>query len=177
MLEEILSKYRMLEENDGWDGGYRVNRLYGLEELIKENLKPEFVICEIGSFVGYSTMLFAYYCKEIYSIDLFSPTFNGIDYEPLYDQNIKPFKNIHKIKGDSQIVHSQFEDNYFDFVYVDGSHLYLDVKKDIEKWLPKVKKGGLLGGHDYMYEVKTAVDEIFGKPDAVYGDSSWIIKV
>ncbi len=56
-----------------------------------------------------------------------------------------------------------FPDNYFDFVYIDADHRYEYVVLDIEFWLPKVKKGGILGGHDYGNEagVKKAVDEWF----------------
>ena len=36
-----------------------------------------------------------------------------------------------------------------DFVYIDGNHLYDYVKKDIELYYPKLKSGGILGGHDF----------------------------
>ena len=41
-----------------------------------------------------------------------------------------------------------FNDNSLDFVYIDGNHEYRAVVKDITAWLPKVKKGGILGGDD-----------------------------
>lgn len=44
---------------------------------------------------------------------------------------------------------SQYEDETFDFVYIDGLHDYESVKADLEAWYPKVKKGKLLCGHDY----------------------------
>jgi len=59
----------------------------------------------------------------------------------------------------------QFEDGSLDFVFIDASHSYENVRKDIIAWLPKVKVGGILAGHDYGngYEgVIQAVDEIFG---------------
>lgn len=37
----------------------------------------------------------------------------------------------------------------FDFVFLDADHSYEGCKADIEAWLPKVKPGGWLGGHDY----------------------------
>lgn len=43
-----------------------------------------------------------------------------------------------------------FEDEYFDFIYLDADHSYEGVKKDLEAWWPKVKYGGILAGHDYM---------------------------
>jgi methyltransferase family protein len=44
---------------------------------------------------------------------------------------------------------SQFPDNYFDWIYVDGNHLYEFVKLDLEMFLPKVKVRGLVAGDDY----------------------------
>jgi hypothetical protein len=53
-----------------------------------------------------------------------------------------------------------YEDNSLDFVFVDATHTYDNVKLDIQAWLPKVKPGGLLTGHDYGGGVKQAVDEL-----------------
>lgn len=57
-----------------------------------------------------------------------------------------------------------------DFVFLDASHYYEDVKNDIYAWWPKIKEGGLLIGHDYggrldrkgVYGVRRAVDEFVG---------------
>jgi len=67
---------------------------------------------------------------------------------------------------------SQFEDGSLDFAYLDAQHHYEAVKHDIALWWPKVRRGGLLCGHDYsdenetsesgvvsVFEVKRAVDE------------------
>jgi hypothetical protein len=43
-----------------------------------------------------------------------------------------------------------FPDNYFDFVYIDGCHLYDCVKADLEGYFPKLKESGLMCGHDYL---------------------------
>ncbi|MGH2787268.1 MAG: class I SAM-dependent methyltransferase [Actinomycetota bacterium] len=63
-----------------------------------------------------------------------------------------------------------FADEYFDWVYIDGNHLYEAVKEDLEGFLPKLKKGGLLAGDDYTSGgwwdggVKRAVDEFIRHP-------------
>ena len=36
-----------------------------------------------------------------------------------------------------------------DFVYIDGNHDYDFVKKDLEKYYPLLKIGGVIGGHDF----------------------------
>lgn len=93
-------------------------------------------------------------------------------------QNLKPILDlniVNLIKGHSQDVVSKYADESLDFCFIDGSHEYEDVKKDILAYLPKVKKGGILAGHDYdriWQGVINAVDEILGKVEVING--SWI---
>ncbi len=67
----------------------------------------------------------------------------------------------------SELASEIIPDSYFDMVYIDARHTYDHVKADIGYWLPKVREGGLIGGHDYgsrrWVGVKKAVDEWFGK--------------
>lgn len=51
------------------------------------------------------------------------------------------------IKAYSQDAVKQFEDEYFDWGYLDANHLRL--REELDSWLPKVKRGGWLCGHDY----------------------------
>ena len=65
---------------------------------------------------------------------------NLIDYIGRYTQ-----VRLHSTEAASQI-----EDESLDFVYIDGNHKYQYVKQDLEAWLPKVRQGGIIGGHDYL---------------------------
>lgn len=68
-------------------------------------------------------------------------------------------------RGYSHEVCNNFEDNYFDWIYIDGNHQYEVVKKDLELYYPKIKAGGFITGDDYgeggwwQGGVKRAVDE------------------
>ncbi len=44
-----------------------------------------------------------------------------------------------------------FENESLDFVYIDGHHGFKFVAEDIWGWSHKVKKGGIICGHDYEY--------------------------
>lgn len=56
------------------------------------------------------------------------------------------------------------KDDSLDFVYIDANHTYKAVTGDILAVYPKLKKGGLLSGHDYDYDdVKNAVDKFVNK--------------
>lgn len=53
------------------------------------------------------------------------------------------------IKAKSANVANRFNNESLDFVYIDGDHQYEAVLQDISLYYPKVKKGGLVSGHDY----------------------------
>lgn len=79
----------------------------------------------------------------------------------LFLQNIEPAKEyITPLRMFSLEAVNQFEDESLDFVFIDASHDYENVKADVLAWLPKIKKTGVLAGHDYEGEVKQAVDEV-----------------
>lgn len=77
-----------------------------------------------------------------------------------YEGVIEKFKNnnnIEIIRKLSVEASKQFEDNYFDWVYIDAFHDYLSVKEDCESWCPKIGGGGYLCGHDYVDPTKPDV--------------------
>eukprot|EP00602_Paraphysomonas_sp_CaronLab_P001409 CAMPEP_0185026248 /NCGR_PEP_ID=MMETSP1103-20130426/10182_1 /TAXON_ID=36769 /ORGANISM="Paraphysomonas bandaiensis, Strain Caron Lab Isolate" /LENGTH=114 /DNA_ID=CAMNT_0027559757 /DNA_START=408 /DNA_END=749 /DNA_ORIENTATION=- len=45
---------------------------------------------------------------------------------------------------------TRYPDNFFDFIYVDARHDYKGVLVDLHTWWPKLKRGGIIGGHDYV---------------------------
>jgi hypothetical protein len=65
----------------------------------------------------------------------------------------------------SHLAAPQFPDEHFDWIYVDASHFYDDVKVDLEAFWPKLKRGGYIAGDDYdrrgiwEHGVTRAVDE------------------
>ena len=87
------------------------------------------------------------------------------------------FPQIHVIRMDSEDAAKMFPDGYFDLVFIDADHYYEAVKADIPIWLPKVRKGGILAGHDFGCRrhpgVEKAVKEAFGDDYSV-PENSWI---
>lgn len=86
----------------------------------------------------------------------------------------RKFKDI---VSDGAAAASMFDDNTCDVVFIDMEHTYEAVKNDIQHWLPKVKIGGYLAGHDYATSwpgVPKAVNEIFGKENIIVKQTCWI---
>lgn len=157
----------------------------GLQDLIN-NIPTKGTMIEIGTFTGESTVIFGDHFEKVIGVD---PMLSGYDKNDMASQcdfnevfdmfvdRIKEYDNISLIKKTSDDVVSDFEDESFDFVYIDGIHTYDQVKKDIKNYLPLIKKGGVIGGHDYVKGwsgVIKAVDEVLGKPDKTFKDGSWI---
>lgn len=71
--------------------------------------------------------------------------------------------SIHR--GYSAEILNEFADGFFDWVYIDGNHLYEYVKSDLELALRKTRSDGIIAGDDYddpgwwQGGVKKAVDE------------------
>jgi hypothetical protein len=61
----------------------------------------------------------------------------------------RTYLNVDIIVNFSVEAAKQFEDGYFDFVYIDADHTYDGITADLEAWYPKVRKGGMIAGHDY----------------------------
>lgn len=83
------------------------------------------------------------------------------------------------LRMDSSAAARSFPDGYFDLVFIDADHFYGEVRKDIEGWLPKVRTGGILAGHDYNKRsfpgVVMAVDERL--PDAAVDRESMVWRI
>jgi predicted O-methyltransferase YrrM len=161
-----------------------------LQKLVGE-IELGSTMIEIGSFMGESTFLFAStsYFNKIYSIDPYDGDDMGLKHLDLpnwdfireqYKTNLRYFDFIEQIEDYSSNVIDKFQDKSIDFVYIDGNHSYDSVKNDIEIFLPKIKDGGIIGGHDYSpywETVQEAVNETIGRPRWLFDDSSWLHKV
>lgn len=98
-----------------------------------------------------------------------------------YSEWIDNTKDRARLLNTSSIEASEeIQDASQDIVFIDANHTKKYVESDIKHWLPKVKVGGWIGGHDYQHpdfpDVKEVVDSVF--PNAVKGmDKTWWYRV
>jgi len=153
---------------------------------------------ELGTWKGRSTtflvteMINQKRSIDFYAVDLFENDPNISDKKEIdaygktfsiLEEYIKNTKHISEyyttIVSNSSEAANKFKDNSVDTIFIDAGHTYNAVKSDIVSWLPKIKIGGIIAGHDYRKSWKNdvikAVNEILGTPDFVE-NGCWFIK-
>lgn len=165
-----------IERMDGAGPCGGINYLKGLDDLCKFfKLDKTQTVLELGCHNGVSTSLFAYYAKEVTAVDMLRQ--NGMN------AVLQTYENIVFKHGTVAEIVPTLSDESFDMIYVDANHHYESVKHDIEISLPKLKKNGIICGHDYLINSDTlnggvdkAVKEIFkDEMVIIFEDSSWAI--
>ena len=147
---------------------------HGFVEIVRTNKKEGMVVVEVGCFDGATSRGVVPHVKECNGqfivIDWFRGTIapgwethnktnahyysedpnKPIHVKNLFMMNMHGYEDIYKIiEGKSEEVYDQLEDESVDILFIDADHSYLGVKRDIELYMPKVKKGGILCGHDF----------------------------
>ena len=161
--------------------------------------KKDLVGVEIGVLDGWHAldMMEALSIKKLFLIDpykaygeYYESVGNPRKAQKALNERIRVAKKVLKKYGDkvefirkfSEAATEHIEDRSLDFLYIDGNHQYEFVKKDIELYYPKVKKGGIIGGDDYTSSPETererfgifkAVNEFFKKKRIFFYDTDW----
>jgi hypothetical protein len=132
-------------------------------ELLKfHNLTGKGV--EVGTFKGdFAKTILNSWGGTLYMIDPwrglgseYDDTSNMVkeEYADSYHNTMNSIKGFeHRafmLRGLSSELIDLFQDESLDFVYIDANHAYDFVVEDINLWFSKVKKGGLVMGHDYI---------------------------
>lgn len=161
-----------------------------MNELVKYYFKQSNThtirLLEIGSWVGSSTITWAKALQkltsniEIYCVDPWEPYFDtslnsdehyhlmnevAADKKALniFQHNIKhaQIENIiSSCKGTSKEILPHFPHDYFDIIYIDGSHLYSDVKYDIKQAKQLIKPQGIICGDDLELQLHEVNQEL-----------------
>jgi predicted O-methyltransferase YrrM len=152
--------------------GYRTAKTW--DYAIKPDTTKPIKYLEIGLLCGHNLVIFeqlygAHPDSRLYGIDPWDLL--NTEYNESYDhtgnmkdcfQNIVATGRVNKFdirKGFSYIEVQRFDDNFFDFVYIDGNHNPANVLEDAVLAFRKLKSGGILIFDDYDWpSVKPAID-------------------
>lgn len=145
---------------------------------------------EIGVLRGEFTEKLCQAGLKIYAIDPWIADKNHLkenpDYQKVRNALFKSAKNRLEpyactiIRKTSMEAIEDFKDESLDFVYIDADHHFRYIAEDIVEWSEKVKKGGVVSGHDYHVTPKCQVPFVvdayakaFGKKLFITEDDNW----
>lgn len=162
----------------------------GLNDLIdyinRFESTSDMTMIEIGAYAGEGTEIFARRFGKVITIDPHQRDYDETDSAAKSDFDIvvsnfmeikKRYNNIEYINMKSDDAINELKENKVGFVYIDGWHVYEQVKKDIINYKPLIKEGGFIGGHDWhpgWVSVVDAVVECLESVDQKFVDTSWI---
>lgn len=140
-----------------------------LFEVYKD--KPNLRFLEIGCFEGRATVwllenILTDPTSKITVIDTFKGSWEhknmqGIQtLEDRFKANIEPYKDkVDILKGKSEEFFPSADRNYFDFIYIDGSHNAIDVLRDGMSSWDMLKTGGLMIFDDFNWGEEYAPEQ------------------
>lgn len=153
------------------DGIKNLGRPFEIPDCSRNDL-PEFFVrqgfkrgVEIGVYKGDYSQHFAIAGLEHYAID---PWQIYSDYKNIRGQKrldfqfghthrlLDKYPNCTIIRKTSIEALEDFEDDSLDYVYIDGNHHLRYVVEDIVEWSKKVRPGGVVSGHDWIWTPFTA---------------------
>jgi MMP 1-O-methyltransferase len=162
-MSDFAPVKELIKDVPGWLSDEEGEALY---ELAQE-CTGKGVIVEIGSWKGKSTICLGLGSRAGEGVPIFAV-------DPHADYRHGEFKeNIERagiadlvtpLKGLSQEVADGF-DQPIELLFVDGSHEEDDVRRDFEKWVPKVVDRGIVAFHDTTWHDgprKVVAEKIFG---------------
>lgn len=140
------------------DGWFSDHDAATYSRLLKA-LAPGETIVEIGTHKGRSAVFAASFRPDcrLHCVDIWDDD----DIYQQFQKNAAGYSNITHNRTTSVKAAKTFK-GCAGVVFVDGNHNYESVLADIKAWLPHLRAGGIICGHDYQYDesVKRAVAEL-----------------
>lgn len=84
-------------------------------------------------------------------------------------------RRVYPMRMDSVEATRFFADGELDVVYIDGNHTLPYVMADLQAWVPKVRPGGMVCGHDYGRRRVGHVKEAVQAWTAAYDITPWFL--
>lgn len=172
-----------------WPKGYC--REHFLADLVqRENLKR---VAELGVWKGRTFLHLLVHCPgvEVIGVDAweYHPERAGVPGGETYEawnmpglekhvrKAAKPFGSRAVIlKMDTAAAATKVKDSSLDLVFIDADHSAEGVTRDLNAWVPKVKQGGFITGHDIDWETVRQVVAARYPHYAIGPDNVWWVR-
>lgn len=124
---------------------------------------------------------------KLFSIDPWRPLPEYHDYrsKEIFEQmfvnatfKLQKYTNCEMVRKLSTEAVNDFKDESLDMVYIDANHRLEFVINDISIWLPKLRNGGIIAGHDYLETKKPSHTHVFEAINAytqAYAIRPWFV--
>lgn len=159
------------------------NPTFGVEVGVKEG---KFSAYMLGKFPGLKMVGVDPYEVQPVSDEIGYQTYEDWSFNKIMDdmwRRVGPHRDRFSLLREySADAAPKVTDGTADFVFIDAQHTYKGVSEDIALWMPKLKPGGILCGHDYdptrprFADVMRAVDEAFTSVNTT-DDFVWWVRV
>lgn len=180
-MSDVVAEYRLLEV-PGWMSDEELRHLHERARTTAGR------IVEVGCYLGRTSCAILAALKDgsrLTCVDTWDG--RGTSADPPQNQMELFYQHIGERKlpmprvfgCDSVTGAGMYAAGSADWIFIDASHDYESVKADIAAWLPKLRKGGLISGHDYGTDwpgVTRAVAEAFGHVERPVG-SIWEVRL
>ncbi len=140
----------VIEKKNIQSGSILSNRKHLLEVLPKNG-----IVAELGVDNGYFTeqIIKITNPKKLYLIDTWSSKrYAQNKFELVKKKFSKEIKNkrIEILRSNSIDAAKLFQNNYFDWIYIDTDHSYTTTIQELNAYESKIKTNGFICGHDYV---------------------------
>jgi hypothetical protein len=139
-------------------------------------------IVEIGSFKGKSTHALLSGCRGmVHAVDHFKGSPDSADFtfnksgKGQFLKNVGHFWNLDLLEMSSVEASKRFLPKAVDMVFIDGCHIFEEVRLDLECWMPICRK--LLSGHDSGWPGVAKAIEYMGLKPKAGPNSIWYVEV
>lgn len=160
-----MNTFDYLEASHQQETKYPIKLAYSRDELATWFYQAGFMRgAEIGVERGYYSEILCTHNPNLvlYCIDPWY-AYNGYrehvskaQYETIYGEAIRRLNpyDTKIMRMTSRAAADYFEKASLDFVYLDANHEFSHIAHDICLWEPKVKRGGIIAGHDFTRRKK-----------------------
>lgn len=167
-----------LQRNEDWSTVPGYFNFWHFYETIARRLNNGDTVAEIGVWLGRSIIFLAQASQRLgkevnfIAVDTFKGEANQPEHEAIVREHGGSIRaafesnlvrcgisgSVAVIEGQSVASARNVADGSLAFAFIDAAHDYDSVRADLAAWLPKARPGGILAGHDILYEpVKRAV--------------------
>lgn len=151
----------------GWEGYYHseadVETLHRLARMLPDRA----VVTNIGAGLGTSALAMLEARQDLFILSIDTMACRA-EQKHLREAGLYGLHRVARLLGKSYEIGEHWP-WLVDMVFVDGGHDYESVRLDIETWIPKVKRGGIIAFHDYgpggrhhIKAIKDVVDALMG---------------